>query len=151
MRTTGGQEQADVDIHAGHCLCGAVRFRAHGQLREVVACHCSQCRRQTGLFYAATNVANDRLDIEGADNIKWYRASSCAERGFCSICGSALFWRHDEEGYTSVLAGSFNEPTGLKISSHIFCADKGDFYEINDGMPQYDRGSPGLVVAKTDQ
>ena len=135
------------DVKTGHCLCGAVRFKTRGALRDVVACHCSQCRRQTGLYYAATNVANADLEVTGEDNVRWYRASEHGERGFCQTCGSALFWRFAGEGHTSVLAGAFDEPTGLKLSHHIFCADKGDFYEITDGLPQYPVGSPGIVVA----
>lgn len=143
------QEPGSRETHTGRCLCGAVRYTAHGDLREVIACHCSQCRRQSGHFYAATNVANERLQIEGAGNLTWYRASPDAARGFCATCGSALFWRFDGEAHTSVLAGSFDQPTGLKLAGHIFCADKGDYYEIADGLPQYERGSPGLVVAQS--
>ncbi len=126
--------------HTGHCLCGAVRFRTTGRLREVIACHCSQCRRQTGHFYAATNVGDEGLAVEGEDNVTWYRASETARRGFCRTCGSALFWKADGSGYTSILAGAFDQPTGLTIGVHIFCADKGDYYEIADGVPQYAGG-----------
>ena len=134
--------------HSGGCLCGAVRFKTRGPLREVVACHCSQCRRQTGHFLAATNVADDQLMLEGEENLRWYRASDFARRGFCSNCGSVMFWKADSETYVSVLAGSFDAPSGLKLAFHIFCADKGDYYEIQDGLPQYERGSPGLAVAE---
>ena len=139
---------SDDQIRTGRCNCGAVRFRTHGPLREVVACHCSQCRRQTGLYYAATNVADDRIEIEGGDSITWYHASEVARRGFCSTCGSALFWKHRDDAHISVLAGSFDQPTGLKMTKHIFCADKGDFYEISDGLPQYEKGSAGILVAE---
>lgn len=125
------------EIHTGHCLCGAVRFRTTGQLGDVIACHCSQCRRQTGHFYAATDVKDENLELEGADNIGWYRASETAGRGFCRTCGSVLFWKGDGSGYTSIMAGAFDKPTGLKIGRHIYCADKGDYYEINDGAPRY--------------
>lgn len=123
--------------HTGHCLCGAVRFRTTGALREVLACHCSQCRRQTGHFYAATNVEDRNFTIEGGDNVTWYRASDSAARGFCKTCGSALFWKADNSDYTSILAGSFDQPTGLKIGMHIYCADKGDYYDITDDAPQF--------------
>lgn len=126
--------------HTGHCLCGAVRFRTRGPLREVIACHCSQCRRQTGHFYAATNVLDDALTVEGGENVTWYRASDMAGRGFCRTCGSALFWKGDGTNYTSIMAGTFDLPTGLAIGKHIFCADKGDYYEIEDGLPQYAQG-----------
>lgn len=128
------------DEKTGHCLCGAVRFRTRGQLREVIACHCSQCRRQTGLYYAATNVSLDRLDVDGMDQVSWYRASDAARRGFCRICGSALFWQADDADYMSIMAGAFDQPSGLAIGYHIFCADKGDFYEIDDYRPQYPAG-----------
>ncbi|MBO3760689.1 GFA family protein [Ciceribacter sp. L1K22] len=131
------------DEHRGGCLCGAVRFSTRGPLREVIACHCSQCRKQTGLYYAATNVARDRIEVEGADNVTWYRASDTASRGFCRVCGSALFWQGDGEDYVSVMAGAFEQPSGLSIGYHIFCADKGDFYEIDDGKPRYPQGRTG--------
>ena len=85
-----------MDEHRGACLCGAVRFRTEGPLRGVIYCHCSQCRKQTGHYYAATNVVGDRLEIEGAEDVTWYAASDFARRGFCRHCGSALFWKpHD--------------------------------------------------------
>ena len=77
----------------GGCLCGAVRFRTGGALRGVVYCHCSQCRKQSGHFYAATNVADADIVIEGTESITWYEASAFARRGFCKTCGSVLFWK----------------------------------------------------------
>ena len=128
-----------MDSHTGRCLCGAVRFRTSGPLRGVVYCHCSQCRRQTGHFYAATNVTEADLVIEGADRLTWYRASDFASRGFCATCGSALFWKRDGAGDISVMAGAFDLPSGLKGGVHIFVADKGDYYDITDDLPWQDR------------
>lgn len=123
--------------HTGACLCGAVRFRTRGPLREVIYCHCGQCRRQSGHHYAATNVGDDAFFLEGGENVTWYRASDSAARGFCRTCGSALFWKADGLDYTSIMAGAFDKPTGLVAGYHIFCDDKGDYYEITDGLPQY--------------
>jgi hypothetical protein len=122
--------------HSGGCLCGAVRFTTRGPLRGVVYCHCSQCRRQSGHFHASTNVADDRLEISGEENIRWYRSSPNARRGFCVNCGSGLFWRLDGRPTTTIGAGAFDSPSGLKGEKHIFVADKGDYYEIDDGLPQ---------------
>ncbi|KRD71725.1 GFA family protein [Ensifer sp. ENS10] len=128
------------DVHKGSCLCGAVRFAAQGELRELIYCHCSQCRKQTGLYYAATNVRNDGLEVEGMEHVTWYRASDSASRGFCRICGSALFWKGDGQDYISIMAGAFEKPTVLKGGYHIFCEDQGDFYEITDDLPKYAAG-----------
>lgn len=133
--------------HTGGCLCGSVRLRTSSRLREVVACHCSQCRKQTGLYYAATNVAADELFIEGEESITWYRASTFARRGFCKTCGSALFWAADGADEISIMAGLFDQPSDLRLAYHIYCADKGDYYEITDGLPQYRQGRPGLLTA----
>lgn len=139
------------DMRTGHCLCGAVRFSVRGEVREVVACHCSQCRRQTGHFLASTNVPDAHLEVEGADNVRWYRASDFARRGFCSTCGSLMFWKAEALDHISILAGAFDEPTGLKLAYHIYCADKGDYYEIADGLPQYRQDSPLIVTATSPQ
>jgi hypothetical protein len=135
-------------VHSGSCLCGRISFKARGKLREVIACHCGQCRKQTGLYYAATNVRHDHLELNDWSLVSWYQSSEKAKRGFCGSCGSALFWAYDGEAEISVMAGAFDAPTDLKMGYHIFCADKGDFYEITDGLPRYDKGSPGLVVAE---
>jgi hypothetical protein len=124
--------------NSGGCLCGAVRFETRGPLRKVVACHCSQCRRQTGLFYAATNARLEDVRMSGETAVTWYRASANARRGFCCRCGSALFWQEDGEDRISILAGAFDQPSGLVMGHHIYCDDKADFYEIpEDGLPRY--------------
>jgi hypothetical protein len=135
-------------IHSGSCLCGAVRFRTHGPLRGVVYCHCSQCRRQTGHFLAATNVNDADIEIEGAETLVWYAASRFAKRGFCGKCGSVMFWKHNDLDEISVTAGSFDAPSGLTAECHIFVADKGDYYEIADGLPQFPRSTPSIKVAE---
>jgi hypothetical protein len=135
------------DIHTGSCSCGAVSFKTRGELRGIIYCHCSQCRKQSGHYFAATNVADDHFEVTGSDNITWFQSSDDAKRGFCSLCGSGLFWKHRKRDYTSILAGAFDSPSGLKGENHIFVADKGDYYEIDDGLPQFERSSPGIVVA----
>jgi hypothetical protein len=131
-----------TDIHTGSCLCGAVHFKATGQLGGVVYCHCSQCRKQTGHYYATTNILDDDLLVEGAENITWFRSSEFGERGFCRTCGSALFWKSRERAHTSVLAGLFDSPTGLTGECHIFLADKGDYYSVDDGLPKFEQSRP---------
>lgn len=125
--------------NTGGCHCGKVTFTVSGPLREVVYCHCEQCRKQTGLYVGATRTSNAELNIEGAENLTWYAASDQAERGFCSTCGSLLFWRAHGSANTSIMAGAFEKPTGLKSGFHIYVADKGDYYDICDGLPQFEQ------------
>lgn len=135
-------------VHRGSCLCGAVGFRTRGPLRGVIYCHCSQCRKQTGHYVAATSAADANIDIEGSESLAWYAASEAAKRGFCRVCGSVLFWKHEGLDRISIMAGAFDRPSGLKAQSHIFVADKGDDYTIDDGLPRFEHSRPALEVAK---
>jgi hypothetical protein len=132
--------------HGGSCLCGAITYRISGPMRAVVFCHCSQCRKQTGLYYASTNVADADIAIEGIDSLTWYQSSDQGRRGFCKRCGSALFWKYLGVDQISIQAGSLDQPTELVPGYHIFCADKGDFYAIQDGLPQFAKDSPAIVT-----
>ncbi len=117
----------------GGCLCGAVRFVVDGPLRPVVACHCVQCRKTSGHYVAATSALRDGVRIEG--EVRWFQSSDTARRGFCPVCGSSLFW--DGPGsHLSIHAGALEAPTGLRLAGHIYCADKGDYYDITDDLPQ---------------
>ena len=129
------------DERSGSCLCGAVKFTTTGPLRGVVYCHCSQCRKQTGHMVAATRVADSDIEIEGTDHVAWYSASPEAGRGFCRTCGSVLLWKRKGTDVTSVMAGSFDQPSGLSGLRHIFVAEKGDYYEIDDSLPRFEQSS----------
>ena len=123
----------------GSCLCSAVRFEIEGPLeRQPEACHCSQCRKQSSHFFVAVNVRRKALTIHGGDKVAWYRSSDKVKRGFCSACGSPLFWNPTLEGYewTAVAMVAFDTPTCTRIAKHTFVGDKGDYYDIEDGLPQ---------------
>ncbi|MDH3660026.1 MAG: GFA family protein [Alphaproteobacteria bacterium] len=124
----------------GSCLCGAVRYRVTGPMRQVVACHCGQCRKQTGHYLAATGVRMKYFEMVEERALKWYRASDLAQRGFCGECGSTLFWRPDSADRIAIAAGSLDGETGLATAAHIFVADKGDYDQLDDDLPQYDQG-----------
>lgn len=135
------------DHQTGGCLCGKVRFTTTGPLREVIFCHCSQCRRQSGLYFAATSVRADCLALEGAGNITWFAASDFAKRGFCGTCGSILFWKPNDEARYAILAGAFDHPEALHPGHHICTEGRPEFYQINDGLPQYPGDGPGVTTA----
>lgn len=122
----------------GGCLCGGVRYEIRGPLRDVIACHCSQCRRTSGHFVAASQALNTDLVLLESATLRWYRSSGEAERGFCERCGGNLFWRPTApgSGVTSIMAGTLDAPTGLRLVQHIYVDDKSDYYTIADGALQ---------------
>lgn len=133
--------------HTGSCLCGAVNYKTTGPLRPVIACHCTQCRKSSGHHVAATSVARDALHISG--DVTWYASSPRARRGFCGTCGSPLFW--DGPGANmSIFAGTFDGDPGVRLVAHIFCDDKGSYYELPAGVPQARGQDPVLTTQVTE-
>lgn len=131
-------------IHSGGCLCGAVTYRIAGPLRDVVACHCGQCRKTSGHFVAATAVRAEDLTIAEDGALRWYRSSEAAERGFCGVCGASLFWRRIDGDQIGIMAGGLDGPTGLSLAVHIFVKDAGDYYDIPSDARTLDDGAHGL-------
>lgn len=129
---------ADTVRATGGCLCEGVRYEVRGELREVHACHCSQCAKTSGNYLAATACDTADLVLLSDRTLSWYKSSDEAERGFCRECGGNLFWRPTSKEYVAVTAGTLDPPTGLRLTEHIFVGSKSDFYDIADGLPQKD-------------
>ncbi|NNL36484.1 MAG: GFA family protein [Silicimonas sp.] len=132
-----------AESRRGSCLCGAVSYRVTGPMRPVIACHCSQCRKASGHHVAATSASRAAVEVSG--EVTWFQSSETARRGFCPICGSNLFW--DGPGANlSISAGTLDAPTELVLKGHIYCADKGDYYDITDDLPQAAGRDPDLTT-----
>ena len=77
----------------GSCLCKSVSYEIDGTLNPVLACHCSQCAKTSGNFAAMTSCAADKVRILSDATLRWFQSSEAVSRGFCSRCGSNLFWK----------------------------------------------------------
>ena len=125
------------ETFAGGCLCGGVRYVLDGPLRPVAVCHCTQCRKTSGHVVAATRVPKSGLHLEADATLAWYASTPGVRRGFCGKCGGNLFWERVESPTVSVMAGTLDGPSGLKIDRHIYVADKGDYDAIPDDVPSF--------------
>ena len=123
----------------GRCECGDVRFEVEAVRDGVTACHCSQCRRMSGHFWASTQAPADSIRFISEIGLTWYQSSDWAERGFCNRCGSSLFYQMHSEDMIAIAAGSIDMPTGMHMGKHIFVKDKGDYYDIADDVPQIEK------------
>ncbi|WP_420604535.1 GFA family protein [Methylobacterium sp.] len=121
---------------SGGCLCGRVRYQVGSYLPSVLACHCSQCARTSGNFAVMTACKSADLLVEASETLSWFQSSPRVRRGFCSHCGSNLFWKADPGDEIYITAGTLDKPTGLRLTEHIFVASKSDFYDITDSLPQ---------------
>lgn len=120
---------ADAFDVSGHCLCGAVAYTAKAVSHDVNACHCGMCRRWTGgpLLYIH---AEGKPEFTGADAIGVFRSSDWGERGFCTKCGSILFWKTTGKDSYTFTAGSLDDEAGLLFTREIFIDDKPPYYDF---------------------
>ncbi|HLH67408.1 MAG TPA: GFA family protein [Solirubrobacteraceae bacterium] len=128
--------------HHGGCLCGGVRYTVRGPLRDVVLCHCGRCRRTHGHVAAYTACAAADLRLDEDRTLRWYDADE-RSRGFCSVCGSSLFWRAAGRDTISISAGTLDPPTGLRTVAQIHTADRGDYYELSGDGDRLPAGLQG--------
>lgn len=112
----------------GSCLCGGVVFEAQGKARPVIECHCTQCRKQSGHFWAASSVPMTGFRLINAATLAWYAASDSARRGFCTCCGAFLLWHPTDGDRMSFAAGAIDGPTGLQTAERWYLEDAGDYY-----------------------
>jgi hypothetical protein len=126
----------------GRCLCGAVRYEVDGPLRDVVVCHCGECRRWGGHVSAMTAARSEHLRFVTDIGLRWIDSPESAvhaRRGFCGECGSSLFWEAPGRETISIAAGTLDGATGLRTAGHIWDEQRAD-WETLDDLPRSARG-----------
>ncbi len=114
----------------GHCMCGEVSIEANLINNEVGVCHCKDCRRWSGSPFMSVESYADDVVINGQELVAIYNSSDWAERGFCSKCGSNLFYRLKENQKYFLLAGLFEQEDEFAMDHQIFIDRKPDFYSF---------------------
>ena len=126
----------------GRCLCGAVAYEVRGPVRDVVLCHCEECRRWTGNAGAFAAARRPDLVLLEERGLRWAASPASdrrARRGFCAECGSSLFWEPAGGETVSIAAGTLDPPTGLRVAGHWYAHQAGDWYALpDDGLPRDD-------------
>ena len=118
----------------GGCLCGAVRFTATGVETDHEACHCGMCRRWAGSPLLAANTESVRF--EGEESPEVYDSSEWASRGFCSTCGSSLFYYLKPTGRYILCIGAFDDQSAFKLVGEIYIDHKPPGYGFAGDLPK---------------
>jgi hypothetical protein len=119
----------------GRCLCGAVRYEVRGPLRDVLLCHCEECRRWSGYLGAFSAARADDLVLVADTALRWVASPQSdrhARRGFCVDCGSSLFWQAADAERIHIAAGTLDRPTGLRVAGHWYTHQAGDYDDLGD-------------------
>ena len=126
------------DPHTGSCLCGGVAFSVAGPMREIIACHCEQCRKTSGHHVAATNAPASALTLTSEETLTWHVSSDQAKRGFCNRCGGNLFWRRRGSDTISIFAGTLDDTSDLTLKRHIFVKYKAEYMTLPEGCEAFE-------------
>ena len=114
-------------------------YRVHGPLRDVLLCHCEECRRWGGYLGAFTATRLEDFELAQGSALRWIESPDSdrhALRGFCRVCGSSLFWQPREGERIHIAAGTLDRPTGLRVAGHWYAHQAGDWDELpDDGLP----------------
>jgi hypothetical protein len=120
---------SDLNIAHGGCLCGAVNLSTTSIDRHVAACHCNMCRKWGGGALLVVECDSD-VSFTGAENIAIYQSSEWADRGFCSKCGTHLFYKLKQNDRYYIPAGIFNNDAGFVFSHQVFIDEKPEYYSF---------------------
>lgn len=72
--------------YRGSCHCGRVTFELQGEVRNVIECNCSICRRKGALWHG-TSGAGVRI-LTGESELTLYQFNTMtAKHYFCKHCG----------------------------------------------------------------
>ena len=125
---------ADAFDVSGHCLCGAVSYKAKAASNDVSACHCTMCRRwSAGPFIAFIHEGS--VNFSGSENIAVYKSSDWAERGFCKVCGSPLYYHLSGSAYYALSASTIDDQSRLRLARQIFIEEKPPYYDFANDTP----------------
>jgi len=127
----------------GSCQCGGVRLHAELPSLWLAHCHCSQCRKAHGAgFVTWIGFAAERCRIDDSMlTLRWYASSAPAERGFCSHCGSMLFFRSQRwPGELHVAVGMLDDAPDRAPQAHVFWGNRVEWsgVDLHDGLARKD-------------
>jgi hypothetical protein len=126
----------------GSCLCDAIAWEFQGAPERMHNCHCSRCRRARGAAHA-TNAFYGRAQLtwlRGEADVVSYSLPGAKRFGqdFCRRCGSPVPRVVSSTGYVVAPCGGLDSAPGIPVNSHIFVGSKAPWFEITDGLPQWE-------------
>lgn len=128
-------------MYQGSCLCGEIRYEIHGEIRNIVCCHCSECRKAQGSAFATNGVVaeTDFKILSGEHLLSRYEPSPGYAKLFCSRCGSPIISKSEQKpGVVRVRIGTIESDIAERPMAHIFVGSKANWEEIGDGVPQFE-------------
>lgn len=132
-------------MYTGACLCGAVQFEIHGSIRNIIYCHCSQCRKAQGSAFATNGIVHkDHFKFsQGESELTAYTASEHQTKYFCKHCGSPIMSQStNRPDDVRVRLGTIESDIRERPEAHIFITSRANWENVCENLPEYEQHEP---------
>lgn len=132
-------------MYQGKCLCGAVEVEISGDISEIIHCHCSLCRKNSGTAYATNGFinTNEFTIVLGKDNLSSFSFKPGRNRHFCKSCGSPVYSSNaDDPSRLRIRLGLIDSDIEERPISHNFVSSKANWEDLDTKLPRYDGFEP---------
>ena len=122
----------------GNCFCGAVRFELVPPTEFASHCHCEDCRKShSAAFVTWTSVPSAQFKLlSGKDEVRRYQSHPGVYWGFCSKCGSSMFYDADDTpGRIYVTVVSLVDALDREPDSHMSFEERMSWYPASRTLP----------------
>ena len=128
----------------GSCLCQGMRFEIEGTHSGIGFCHCSLCRKISGVGSTGAIVVDyhQLRWVQGDDLVTVYERPSGYGSAFCRVCGSPAPDRGQACTVYTIPVGLLDDAPPLPVADHIYVASKAPWDAIGDGAPCYANDGP---------
>ncbi len=132
-------------MYIGKCLCAAVSIKITGEISDIIHCHCSLCRKNSGTAYATNGFINAAdFEITSGENcLTTFSTKPGRNRHFCTKCGSPVFSSNDQDpSRFRIRLGIITSDISERPISHNFVTSKANWEDLDAKLPRYDAFEP---------
>ena len=132
-------------MYHGKCLCGVVQISIAGSITDIIHCHCSLCRKNSGSAYATNGfIKNDDFTVvSGAENLAKFTFKAGRHRYFCAHCGSPVYSANEQDPTRlRIRLGILDSDITEKPISHNFVTSKANWEDLDEKLPRYEAFEP---------
>ena len=132
--------------YTGSCLCGGILYEINGEIRDLLNCHCADCRKSHGAAFRTRGAVdvNEFAFVSGEELLTRYEHKAGEYRSFCSRCGSTIAtFFSDTSSPIGLALGTLDSALSKGPEFHVFISDKASWHTITDDLPQFPELPPG--------
>jgi hypothetical protein len=123
------------------CCCGAITLSLPGPSELVIACHCIDCQRRTGVPFSVGAVYPAEVVTISGTPKQFTRAAASGRKVhfyFCPNCGSTVYWKADVfPALIGVAVGALADPNYPAPVRSIFEQSKHSWVQIDGAAVEH--------------